>query len=206
LDLGAGTGKHAVRLAKKGVQVTGVKLSAEMVSLSPRHENLSMLEGDLSAFRSREKFNSCSAMFHVLSYMAGIDEMRGALKNAAAHLEPGGIFIFDVWHSPAVQNLGVEFRVKRVSLPGLEIVRLAEPSEDTQSKTVSVKYTLFIAKDGVKEYNHVTETHVLRHYDQQEVQSTISAAGMSLLGCFESFTGRPLNQYIWSACYVAAKN
>ena len=206
LDLGAGTGKHAVRLAQKGVRVTGVELSSEMVSLSPKHGNLSMLQGDLSTFQSKEKFDSCSAMFHVLSYMAEIDEMKGALKNAAAHLEPGGIFIFDVWHSPAVQNLGVEFRVKRVSLPGLEIVRLAEPSEDTQSKTVTVKYTLFVAKDGAEEYSQITETHVLRHYDQQEVQSAISDAGMSLLGCFESFTGRALNQDTWSACYVAAKN
>jgi SAM-dependent methyltransferase len=205
LDLGAGTGKHAFRLAQKGVRVTAVELSSEMVSHAPNHENLSMVQGDLSEFRSDAKFGSCSAMFHVLSYMKGLDEMAAAVKNAAAHLEPGGIFIFDVWHSPAVENLGVELRVKRVSRLGLEIVRLAEPREDPLSKTVAVKYTLFVAENEEKVYKQVTETHILRHFNQKEIHFALSTAGMSVLNSFESFTGRALSQDTWSACYVAVK-
>lgn len=206
LDLGAGTGKHAIRLAQRGVEVTGVELSSEMVSLAPKHEKLSMLQGDLVTFRSDEQFQSCSAMFHVLSYMRNLEEMVDAVKNAASHLESGGVLIFDVWHSPAVSNIGTEIRIKRVSRPGLEIVRLAEPSVLPQARKVSVDYTLFVTEDGGKGYQKVSETHVLRHYDVQEVRMALSEAGMMLLNHFESFTGNPLGSDTWSACYIAAKN
>jgi len=205
LDLGAGTGKHAFRLAQKGVRVTAVELSSEMVSLAPKHENLSMVQGDLAEFKSDEKFGSCSAMFHVLSYMTSLDEMVAAVKNAAALLEHGGIFIFDVWHSPAVENLGVELRVKRVSRPKMKIVRLAEPREDPISKTVAVKYTLFVAENEEGVYKQVSETHILRHFNQKEIHFALSTAGMSVLNSFESFTGKALSQDTWSACYVSVK-
>jgi SAM-dependent methyltransferase len=205
LDLGAGTGKHAFRLAKKGVRVTAVELSSQMVSLAPKHENLYMVQGDLVEFKSDEKFGSCSAMFHVLSYMTSLDEMVAAVKNAAANLEPDGIFIFDVWHSPAVEHLGVELRVKRISRPNLEIIRLAEPSESAATKTVSVRYTLFVAEHEGGDYRQVTETHILRHFGPLEVKSALSEAGLTLLDCFESYTGRTLTEATWSACYVSAK-
>lgn len=205
LDLGAGTGKHAFRLAQKGIKVTGVELSSEMVSLAPKHENLSMVHGNLTEYFSKEEYSSCSAMFHVLSYMRSVDQLAGALRNAMSLIEPGGIIIFDVWHSPAVEHLGAELRVKRVSRPGLDILRLAEPTQHPHRKTVSVEYTLFVSENGAKGHRKVSETHVLRHYDTDEVTFALSSAGLSLLESFETFTGKALAVDTWSACYVAVK-
>ncbi len=206
LDLGAGTGKHAFRLAERGVLVTGVERSSQMISRARRHENLKMLEGGLLEFTSEILFSSCSAMFHVLSYMNDFEDFGRAVANVSALLEDGGVFIFDVWHTPAVQMLGVELRVKRVSNEEMEIIRIAEPNEDVQNKKVTVEYTLFVNEKETNMYKKLSETHNLRHFDEEDIRLALDKAGMQLVGAFESFTERPLSANTWSACYVAVKD
>lgn len=205
LDFGAGTGKHALRFANRGLSVTGVELSPEMISVAPKHPNLSMVQGDIRLFESSDRFDTCSAMFHVLSYMADLDEMASALKRAARHLRSGGVLIFDVWHTPAVEKLGLEVRIKRVSGSEFDIIRLSEPFKNIPNKQVTVKFTVFVAGKGKQEYRQFRESHVMRHFCEQEISTASQKAGLVIIDSFESFTGRPLGPETWSACYVAVK-
>ena len=58
------------------------------------------------------KFDAALMMFAVLGYQVENDDVLAALRTARRHLEPGGLFIFDVWYGPAVLHQRPSERVK----------------------------------------------------------------------------------------------
>ena len=112
LDLGCGTGAHAVRLAERGYEVVGVDLSEGMLAVARR---------GAAGLRASTTSNCCSAtsgpsgsagtfdavicMFAVLGYQTTDDDVAGGPCHGPEHLRPGGRFVFDVWYGPPSRRL-----------------------------------------------------------------------------------------------------
>lgn len=58
--------------------------------------------GNITEFRLNKKFDTVLALFHVMSYQVGNNDIINVLKNTSEHLERGGVFIFDCWYGQAV--------------------------------------------------------------------------------------------------------
>ena len=58
------------------------------------------------------------------------------------HLAPGGLFLFDVWHGPAVLSQRPSERIKEVADDRYRVKRTARPELDTNSSTVKVVYEM----------------------------------------------------------------
>ena len=63
---------------------------------------LTFTTGDIRDIRLNQRFDVVIALFHVISYQTTNDDVTAAFQTARQHLNPGGIFIFDVWYGPAV--------------------------------------------------------------------------------------------------------
>jgi SAM-dependent methyltransferase len=120
LDLGCGTGRHDLLLAKKGYAITGVDMSEEMLLIarsqqinSSTAQQLNFLHGDICTFRMDKKFNVAISLFHVMSYQTTNEDFYSALKTAKSHLVPSGIFVFDFWYGPAVLTDRPAVRVRK---------------------------------------------------------------------------------------------
>src|SRR6187200_623757 len=82
LELGSGTGRHAESLAKRGLGVTGVDMSAEMVEqarrrfvgLPPTSKAPAFAVGDLRSVRLNRKFDVVISLFHVFSYQVSNED------------------------------------------------------------------------------------------------------------------------------------
>ena len=111
LELGSGTGKHAMLLAKRGYRVHGIERSEQM--LASAHNLLTQekarrddcllplfTQGDIRSVRLAETFDVAAALFHVISYQTTNEDLLAAFRTARAHLETGGLFFFDVWPAP----------------------------------------------------------------------------------------------------------
>ena len=105
LELGSGTGMHAIHLAKQGYEVTGVDLSPGMVNIArsnveatPQPSTLNLqpifLEEDIREVRLNKRFDAVIALFHVISYQTTNEDVTAAFETARHHLNPGAIFIF----------------------------------------------------------------------------------------------------------------
>ena len=112
LEFGSGTGGHGVLLQKKGFDVFGLDQSEHMVA-EAKKKGLSCRMADISNFKLKEKYDVVISLFHVVSYLTGNDALIAAFRNANKHLNKSGIFLFDVWYSPAVYEQGAAPRVKK---------------------------------------------------------------------------------------------
>jgi SAM-dependent methyltransferase len=114
LELGAGSGRATIALARLGYQVVAMdqspamlaKLRARVAALPAAvAKRITVVEGDLRSFDVKQKFPLVIAVFNVLEHLYTRVEVDACLRCVAAHLEdgkggkggkPGGAFAFDV--------------------------------------------------------------------------------------------------------------
>jgi SAM-dependent methyltransferase len=211
LELGSGTGRLAVELARGGLRVLGIDASSEMVERANERrcqlgvEEISFLTADATRFRAEQRFDAVIACFHVLNYMATPQALAAAFATAAAHLEPGGLFLFDSWHGPAVRALGPETRVRDLMVEGTPVLRIAEPHHDPARQTVDVHYRFFIQSPPTKAWELIEETHHLRYLFREDIVAACRDAGFELVQEEAWLSGAPLDAQAWGACYVARR-
>jgi SAM-dependent methyltransferase len=105
LELGAGTGRVTVPLARDGHQVVAVDQSPAMLAglrarvaklPAPVAARITPRAGDLMSFSVGGKYGLVIAAFNVLEHLYTRGELDACLRRVAAHLAPGGAFAFDV--------------------------------------------------------------------------------------------------------------
>jgi SAM-dependent methyltransferase len=119
LELGIGTGRVALPLAERGVEVAGIDLSRAMVAKlreKPGGDRIPVEIGDFASTRVQGTFTLAYLVFNTINNLTTQPEQVACFRNAAAHLEPGGCFLIEVG-VPQLQRLppGETFRVFDVS-------------------------------------------------------------------------------------------
>jgi SAM-dependent methyltransferase len=172
LELGCGTGAHAVALARQGMRVTGIDLSPSMLERAMRRledepptirSRVQLVQGDLRSLQTGKKYDAVISLFHVVSYQTTNQDLALAFETAAKHLDPGGLFFFDFWHGPAVLNQKPEVRVRRLFDSDYEVTRIAEPELRSRESIVDVNYSLFIKDKSSGAITDLKETHSMRY-------------------------------------------
>jgi SAM-dependent methyltransferase len=201
LEFGSGTGKHAVELCDLGNEVLGVEPSPQMISLAKEHPKFKLVEGDLRCTGVHGEFVACIAMFHVLSYLSSSEDLELAFRNAGKNLASGGIFVFDVWHAPAVLKIGTEARSKHAKGQGFSILRKATSTHHPKKQHVNVHYSVEVLHDhGGKDF--FEEDHLMRYWWPEELVDAASISGFKLKATMESFSNQVPSDTTWSVLYV----
>lgn len=213
-ELGCGTGLHAALLAAKGYAVHGVDISEPMLDAAraraaglPADQGrlLAFSAGDVCNVRLGERFDAVLSLFHVVSYQTTNARLAEMFDNAATHLKPGGIFLFDYWYGPAVLSQRPATRIKRMESDAIAVTRLAEPELHANESIVDVNYQVFIrdkANGGVEE---VRETHSMRYLFASDIELLARNAGLTLVESCEWMTGRTPGPETWGVCSVLRK-
>ena len=123
LELGCGTGRIAIPVARAGVRIVGIDRSDEMLARARSRiararlgGRLSLVRGDIRAlpFRSRVKFSAVLAAYGILQSLTRERDLTRTFESVARVLRRGGLFAIDV--VPDLPNWE-EYR-DRVSLKG----------------------------------------------------------------------------------------
>jgi SAM-dependent methyltransferase len=103
LELGIGTGRLALPLSRGGVRVSGIDLSPAMVTQlrsQPGAEAIEVVIGDFATAKIDTAFRLAYVVSNTIMNLTTQDAQVQAFANAAAHLEPGGIFVVEVLVPP----------------------------------------------------------------------------------------------------------
>jgi SAM-dependent methyltransferase len=140
LELGIGTGRIALPLSERGVRVHGIDLSSAMVAelrAKPGADNVEVTIGDFSTTRVDGSFKLAYLLRNTIANLTTQDAQVECFRNAAAHLEPGGCFVIEVY------------------IPEL---RRLPPGETVHAFTVTPQHL------GFEEYDFATQIAFSHHY------------------------------------------
>lgn len=210
LELGSGTGIHASLLAEKGFTVHGIERSQEMLARSQAlAENrtagdgwLTFTMGDIREVRLNKRFDAVIALFHVISYQTTNEDVTAAFETARQHLNPGGVFIFDVWYGPAVLTERPAVRIKRLANDQIEVTRLAEPVLNTNANRVDVNYHMFVRDITTQIVSELKETHAMRYFFKPEIERIAEQIGFHYVHDEEWLSGQEIGSDTWGGCFV----
>ena len=162
LELGCGTGRVSLAMARANIPVVGVDISLRMVETARRKaralglgRQASFRQGDMRTVRLRRRFPLVVMPFRSFQSLLRVSDQRQALANVKAHLLPNGKLAFDVF-APDIQMLADT---------SPEMFHLQDvPQPDTGHR---------LAVWGKNRFNHVDQTNdvqlVIEELDQQDV-------------------------------------
>ncbi|MEJ7630378.1 MAG: class I SAM-dependent methyltransferase [Nocardioidaceae bacterium] len=107
LELGIGTGRLALPLSQRGVRVHGIELSPAMVAelqAKPGTEDIGVTIGDFATTRVEGTFALAYLVRNTITNLNTQDEQVACFHNVAAHLDPRGCFVIEVY-VPELQRL-----------------------------------------------------------------------------------------------------
>ena len=211
LELGCGSGTHAMLLAKEGFNVHGVDASTHMLqqasdrlSQLPQEllSKLAFSHGDIRTIRLDQQFDAIISLFHVISYQTTNQDLQAAFATAKAHLKPGGVFIFVCWYGPTVRSDRPTVRIKRLEDNTISITRICEPVMHPNDNLVDVNYQVLIKDKNSGVVEEIQETHQLRYLFKPEVDLLFTNSQLEPIEYREWMTNREPGFNTWGVYCV----
>jgi SAM-dependent methyltransferase len=182
VDLGCGTGGHAIPLAARGYDVVGVDRSEGMLARARSkagHDRVTFHRGDIRSVDLGRRFDAALMMFAVLGYQTSDADVLAALRNARRHLVPGGLLVFDVWYGPAVLHQRPSERVRIFPTESGRIERAASGELDTLNQVCTVRIRVR-RYEGERLAAESDESHAMRFFFPLELNLLLQAAELEL--------------------------
>jgi SAM-dependent methyltransferase len=98
LEFGIGTGRIALPLSRRGIPVHGIELSPAMAArlrANPDSSGVDVTLGDFATTTVDASFDTVYLLRNTITNLTTQDDQVDCFRNAAAHLEPGGLFVIE---------------------------------------------------------------------------------------------------------------
>jgi SAM-dependent methyltransferase len=214
LDLGCGTGRVALPLARAGHRVCGIDLSqamlhrakqkAESLSKSDRRR-LVLLCGDLGYLPFGRRFSLAISPFNTLQHVYDVDELCSVFSEIRSVVHDGGYFAFDVMQPELPWLLaadGDEFVRRRLTHPHThQPLRFSARRYFDRTSRIAIVRMRYTAAPSDGAASEVIVAH--RQYTWSELALVLKATGWTACGVFGGFSGEPVSSKSDSLVVVA---
>lgn len=182
LDVCCGTGYLAGLLAARGYRVTGVDVSADMISYA--RENVPAAEflvGDAAAVSLPGPFDAAVSTFDSLNHIMELPRLQAAFRNTAGALKEGGLFAFDMLLEEAYQtHWGESFALVRDD----HVLTITGSGYDFRHRLAQCTITMFRLVEGAWRRADVEVRE--RCYTGDEIESALVNAGFGEISCYDA--------------------
>ena len=198
LELGCGTGRLLVPLARKGYTITGVDVSPAMLERARRYvyaagvdERVTLLEQDMRSLELEGGFGLAIAATNTFMHLLTTDDQLGALASIRRVLSPGALLILDVLNPDLGRLLepGGQLLLDKVMTDpqtGHSLLEMQTQTVDLAQQTVHV--TLIV--DEIGDDASVRRTlfpFSLRYMFRSELELLLRCAGYRLEAIYGSY-------------------
>lgn len=209
LELGCGSGRVLLPIARDGIVCTGLDSSDAMLEELARKsppENLRMVAGAMQDLDfGSERFSLIYAAFRSFQHLLTVEDQLSCLRAVLRHLAPGGLFAFDVF-APKLERLAVfdekEFEEARWRDGEDEIVRFTSVRRDPATQVMDVTFRYERRRSGAPTQIHAVRTR-MRWFFRYELEHLLVRAGFSSLEFFGGFDRRPYDYFSGETLVIA---
>lgn len=192
LDLGCGTGKMTIELARRGYDMTGIDYSPEMLDIARSeaenegHDVLWLCQ-DMREFELYGTVDAAVSCLDCINHLEDEDDLIKCFSLMHNYLVPDGIFIFDVNGKYKFENIYADNTYAMEEDGGLCVW---ENYYDPEAKLCDFYITLFKeCADG--RYERYDETQSERMYTLKELRNALEKCDMEFLGAYGDFEFSP---------------
>jgi hypothetical protein len=124
LELAIGTGRIALPLVERGVEVHGIDTSEAMVAKlreKPGGERIPVTMGDFADVAVEDTFGLVYVVFNTFFALPSQDEQVRCFANVAARLDEGGLFVLEVFVPDPARFAGGRVSVSRVEADRVQL-------------------------------------------------------------------------------------
>jgi SAM-dependent methyltransferase len=150
LELGIGTGRVALPLAARGVEVHGIDASVAMVEAlraKPGGAAIPVTVGDFADLAVEGSYRLVYAVFNTFFSLLTQDDQVRCFAAVAGRLAPGGAFVLELFvPDPTLHPGGQSVRTRHLSLDG---ARLDLALHDPAAQRVDF-HNVLLAADGIR--------------------------------------------------------
>ena len=173
LEIGCGSGNHAIEFFKLGHKITAIDNSSKMISLArKKNKKITFLKKDGSSYRSKKKFDTIILLFHVVNFFETKKNLETFFINASYNLKSGGLLIFDFINLDALKKYPPLKKSKVINLKNnLSLLRKTFPSFNKKTSIFQIKFKIFIRKYK-SVIDQFLEIHRLRIHSLDEFQDS----------------------------------
>jgi ubiquinone/menaquinone biosynthesis C-methylase UbiE len=187
LDVCCGTGTMCQMLNREGFKASGFDLSPGMIAEARRKAALKKMDiryevMDAAEVDMGEVYDSAYSFFDSLNNILDPERLQFAFNRVAAHLRPGGSFIFDLNTAVAFEEQMFDQENLR-SNAKLRYKWVGDWNDKTRIITVNMRFW----KNG----EEFRETHTQRAYSEEEIYEMLRNAGFEDLRAYHSYTLNP---------------
>jgi ubiquinone/menaquinone biosynthesis C-methylase UbiE len=198
LELGCGTGRVLLELARAGFPCTGLDASQHMLSRlreKSSYKNLRLVHAPMQRFDlPGERFGLIFSAFRAFQHLYTVEDQLECLACVRRHLAPGGRFAFDVF-APRMARTALAEEPEQVDLrfelDGEEIARHARVSRDFVAQLLTVRFRYERQRDGQTVGNELA-TFRMRWFWRFELEHLLARAGFAQVQIFGDFARSPV--------------
>lgn len=186
LDLGCGTGSMSIELAKRGIEMTGIDLSEDMLCVArEKSEGMDILylNQDMREFELYGTVDFIVSGLDCINYITDKRDLLKVMRLVNNYLDPGGLFIFDINTRYKLENITGD---NTFVLENDEVFCTWQNEYD-KKRNISDFYLTFFCKDK-DAYHRFDEEHSERAYTIEEIAEVIEKSGMRLLKVYNELS------------------
>ncbi|MDZ7315434.1 MAG: class I SAM-dependent methyltransferase [candidate division KSB1 bacterium] len=214
LEIGVGTGRVAIALAKAGYRVTGIDNSPEMLARAQQKaaelpqeaaSRLTLVSADMRNFALEQTFPLAIIPFRAFLHNLTVKDQLATLRAIRRQLKPKGVLAMDLFVPLYSVISGRNWRER------IEPEELADPAQnltiDIKVRHRPEKQLLIIRNRYHSKITGETKTAVMqyRYVFRFEMASLLRECGYRQIRVFGEFDGRPYNYSSGIMIFVAVK-
>ncbi len=209
LEIGCGTGRILIPIAKEGLKITGLDLSENMLSVCREklskldvetQNNATLVQGNMTDFDIQEKFDLITIPFRAFQHLITRDMQESCLKCVHNHLTDNGRLVFDTFHVDYSRINNPKFKEESEDTPEFELEngfklrrcnRVVEFHVEEQYNDVELIYFLTDKKGNTERYVH---QFPMRYFFRAEIENLLTSCGLRIIEIFGDLDKSPLSE------------
>ncbi len=190
LDLGCGTGKMTLELARRGYDMTGVDISPEMLDIARGEaeregiaDRILWLCQDMRSFELYGTVDVAVSCLDSINHLTGIKELSDCLSLVHNYLVPDGLFIFDINGKYKFESI---YGTSTYAMEEDGAVCIWQNYYNPRTCLCDFYITIFKEEhDG--RYSRYDDEQRERMYTLRSIKTHLAAAGFELVGAYSDF-------------------
>jgi ubiquinone/menaquinone biosynthesis C-methylase UbiE len=182
LDLACGTGSITVPLAKRGYALTGIDLSAEMLSLAQSKSDdanvkIRFSEQNIALFQAGSSFDAIICSFDGINYLTSPKDVQSCFASVAETLSEDGIFVFDISTPYKYEHILAD----NTFVYEYDDLFLSWQNYFNQKTGICDFYLTFFVKTEKNTWKRFDETQKQRKYLPERLEKMLNEAGLTVI-------------------------